>query len=120
MIWPPAKSRVMPVIGLSYAPSMHSQEMEVRLRADQLPGSPGLRKARHEADPVAVLNNGARRQLSSPRTARSLRAKASGWPAYPDSPPRKPPWLLGNTAGCCPSSSAVATDVRPVKVPTDS
>jgi hypothetical protein len=23
-----------------------------------------------------------------------LRAKASGWPAYPKSPPRKPPWWL--------------------------
>lgn len=31
------------------------------------------------------------------RTLRSLRANASGWPAYPDSPPRKPPWWLGNT-----------------------
>src|SRR4051812_44696261 len=31
------------------------------------------------------------------RTLRSLRAKALGWPAYPDSLPRKPPWWLGNT-----------------------
>jgi hypothetical protein len=29
-----------------------------------------------------------------------LRAKASGWPAYPNSPPRKPPWWLGNTVAC--------------------
>src|SRR6266550_6319977 len=77
-------------------------------------------KARHEADPAAVLNNGARRQLSSPRTSRSLCAKASGWPAYPDSPPRKPPWWLGNTIGCCPRSSAAAADVRAVTVPADS
>ena len=33
----------------------------------------------------------ARRQLSSLRTSRSLRAKASGWPGYPNSPPMKPP-----------------------------
>src|SRR3954452_2283902 len=38
-------------------------------------------------------------QLSS-RTSRSLRANASGWPAYPNSPPRKPPWWLGNTVAC--------------------
>src|SRR4249920_1999368 len=25
-------------------------------------------------------------------TWRNLRANASGWPAYPNSPPRKPPW----------------------------
>ena len=31
------------IIGLSYAPSMHSKEMDVRRRADRLPGSPGLR-----------------------------------------------------------------------------
>jgi hypothetical protein len=34
-----------------------------------------------------VVNNGARRHVPSSRTSRSLRAKASGWPAYPDSPP---------------------------------
>ena len=37
------------------------------------------------------------RSSQSSRTSRSLRAKASGWPAYPNSPPRKPPWWLGNT-----------------------
>ena len=35
----------------------------------------------NEADPVAVSDNGARRQLPVSRTSRSLRAKASGWPA---------------------------------------
>jgi ABC-type glutathione transport system ATPase component len=44
--------------------------------------------------------SGAQRQVSFPRTSRSLRAKASGWPAYPNSPPRKPPWWLGNTTAC--------------------
>src|SRR5690242_19485811 len=65
-------------------------------------------------------DNDARRQLPPSRTSRSLRAKASGWPAYPDSPPTKPPWWLGNTVGCCPRSSAAAADVRAVTVPADS
>ena len=42
----------------------------------------------------------AQRQLSVSRMSRSLRAKASGWPAYPNSPPTKPPWWLGNTLAC--------------------
>src|SRR5215468_11206019 len=42
----------------------------------------GVGKLDIELTPAAVLNNGALRQLS-PRTSRSLRAKASGWPAYP-------------------------------------
>ena len=41
-----------------------------------------------------------RRRQSSSSTSRSLRAKASGWPAYPNSPPRKPPWWEGNTVAC--------------------
>jgi hypothetical protein len=40
------------------------------------------------------------------RTSRSLAAKASGWPLWPYSPPRKPPWLLGKTTGLVPSRSA--------------
>ena len=74
-------------------------------RRDPRPRSSGPRRERLHCAPAA---RAARRGPSGrPSCAAcsvvaledgaSLRAKASGWPAYPNSPPRKPPWWLGNT-----------------------
>ena len=49
---------------------------------------------------------------ASPRTSRSLAANASGSPAWPYSPPRKPPWSLGKRTSSVPSRSATANAPR--------
>src|SRR5580765_1617596 len=56
----------------------------------------------------------------SARTWRSFAANASGWPDWPYSPPRKPPWLLGKMTGLSPSRSAVAWAPRHASSPSDS
>jgi hypothetical protein len=53
----------------------------------------------------SLVEQGHTRALSS---SRSLVANASGSPAHPYSPPRKPPWWLGKTTGVVPSRSATA------------
>ena len=40
------------------------------------------------------------------RTSRSFTANSAGFPVCPYSPPRNPPWLLGNTTGSVPSAPA--------------
>src|SRR5262249_6801258 len=66
------------------------------------PRRPGQRRSPRTDTPVTAFGfetRSAPGQWPSPRTSRNLRANASGWPAYPNSPPRKPPWWLGNTVG---------------------
>ena len=66
-------------------------------RARRSPPQIAVRNGRKAPTPMAGATYG---QLSSSRTSRSFCAKGSGWPGYPDSAPRKPPWWLGNTVAC--------------------
>src|SRR5690606_641757 len=47
-------------------------------------------------------------------TSRNRAANASGWPVWPNSPPRKPPWLLGKTVSSRPTCSASTSVARHV------